>query len=139
MDHRLKLAASMIYLPNSINNMFSHIRTSKENKEIVTKLTSKFNLGSENVIARIALAYSLEHDNKLDLKDLKDSGGKEYSKSVLFGEHYEFYTGMLCLSHNLQSRDKDISKYIKLHIDNGLMAIDQTIKKGEISDFFEFH
>ena len=123
MVHRLNLAESMIYLPNSINNMFSHIRTSKENKEIVTKLTSKFNLGSENVIARIALAYSLEHDEKLDLKDLKDSGGKEYSRSVLFGDNEEVYLGILCTKYNFHLSDNLISKYIKLHLDSGLANI----------------
>ena len=67
--------------------MFTHIRTSKENKEVVTQLTSKLNLGTENVIARIAIAHSLAQGKKLDLKDLKDSGGKEYSKAVLFGDN----------------------------------------------------
>ena len=39
--------------------MFTSIRTSKANKEIVTELSRKFNLGAENTVARIALAYSL--------------------------------------------------------------------------------
>ena len=34
--------------------MFNQISTSKENKEIVTLLTRKLNLGTENIIARIA-------------------------------------------------------------------------------------
>jgi DNA sulfur modification protein DndE len=109
--------------------MFSHIRTSKENKEIVTKLTSKFNLGSENVIARIALAYSLEHDDKLDLKDLKDSGGKEYSKNVLFGEYEDIYLGMISVRYQLHLSDKNISKYVKIHLDNG---INQLLEKEDI-------
>jgi DNA sulfur modification protein DndE len=100
--------------------MFSHIRTSKENKEIVTKLTSKFNFGSENVIARIALAYSLENDDKLDLKDLKNSGGKEYSKSVLLGDNEEIYLGLIAMKYNLHHLDKNISKYLKIHLDFGL-------------------
>ncbi len=103
--------------------MFSHIRTSKENKEIVTKLTSKFNLGSENVIARIALAYSLEHDDKLDLKDLKDSGGKEYSKSVLFGDNEDFYIGLVSIKYNLHTSNKNVAKLVKLHLDNGLYKL----------------
>lgn len=39
--------------------MFTQIRTSAKNKDIVTILTRKFGLGAENVIARIAIAYSL--------------------------------------------------------------------------------
>jgi DNA sulfur modification protein DndE len=103
--------------------MFSHIRTSKENKEIVTKLTNKFNLGSENVIARIALAYSLEHDNKLDLHDLKDSGGKEYSKSVLLGDKEDIYTGLIRVKYDLHSSNKNISKLLKMHLDSGLLHL----------------
>ena len=33
--------------------MFTQIRTSSKNKEIVADLTHKFNLGAENIIARI--------------------------------------------------------------------------------------
>ena len=39
--------------------MFTSIRTSASNKIVVTDLTRKLNLGPENVIARIAFAYSL--------------------------------------------------------------------------------
>ena len=67
--------------------MFTHIRTSKENKEIVSQLSRKLNLGTENIIARIALTYSLSQDRKLDIKNLQNSTGKEYSKAVLFGNY----------------------------------------------------
>ena len=39
--------------------MFTSIKTSRANKDIVTDLSRKFNLGAENIIARIALTYSL--------------------------------------------------------------------------------
>ena len=64
--------------------MFSHIKTSKENKEVVTLLTNKLNLGAENAIARIALTYSLSLGEKLNIKDIQNSSGKEYSSKVLF-------------------------------------------------------
>ena len=40
--------------------MFNQIKTSAKNKEVVTVLTRKFGLGAENVIARIAIVYSLQ-------------------------------------------------------------------------------
>lgn len=40
--------------------MFTQIKTSTQNKDAVTFLTRKFGLGAENVIARIAIAYSLQ-------------------------------------------------------------------------------
>jgi len=113
--------------------MFSHIKTSKENKEVVTQLTNKLNLGAENVIARIALVYSLAQEEKLDLNDLKDSGGKEYSKNVLFGENMEAYSGMICVKYNLHHSDNDIPKYIKMHLDHGLYLL----KKSEQIDILD--
>lgn len=118
--------------------MFSHIKTSKENKEVVTKLTNKLNLGAENIIARIALAYSLAQDEKLDLKDLKDSGGKEYSKSVLFGDYIHMYVGMVCTFYELHQSDKDLVKFIKLHLDDGLIKLNNEISTNLGFDGFQF-
>ncbi len=108
--------------------MFSSIKTSKENKGVVTKLTRKFGLGAENVIARIALAYSMESGHKFKPSDVKDSGGKEYSKKILFGNYYNIYEAMLCTLYNMKSTDKDIPKYFKLHLDDGLEMIASDIK-----------
>lgn len=118
--------------------MFSHIKTSKANKLVVTKLTNKLSLGAENIIARIALAHSLAQEYKLNLEDLEDSKGKEYSKSVLFGNNYEVYLGMLCTKYNLYTDDKNLTKYFKLHIDDGLNKLDNNpeIEKGLI-DFIQ--
>ena len=116
--------------------MFSHIRTSKENKEVVTKLTNKLNLGAENVIARIALAYSIAQDEKLELKNLKDSGGKEYSKSVLFGDNYDLYIGLICKHYNIHPSDRDLAKFFKLHLDHGLLLLSND--EFEKLDGFEF-
>ena len=44
--------------------MLTNIKTSKENREVVSQLTRKLNLGTENIIARIALTYSLSKDRK---------------------------------------------------------------------------
>lgn len=110
--------------------MFSQIRTSKINKDNVTNLTRKFGLGAENVIARIALAYSLGSGNKFKLTDVKDSGGKEYSRKILFGNYYDIYEAMLCTLYNIKSTDKDIPRYFKIHLDDGLEMISEDVKKN---------
>lgn len=107
--------------------MFTQIKTSKKNREVVTILSRKFNLGAENVIARIAFAYSLSKGKKLSLSDIQDSQGKEYSKSVLFGNNYPFYLGLVCVHYGLYKTDKDIPKYIKMHIDDGLEIMSQEL------------
>ena len=118
--------------------MFSHIKTSKENKEVVTLLTNKLNLGAENVIARIALTYSLSLGEKLNIKDIKNSSGKEYSSKVLFGEYIDYYVGMTALHYNLHISDKDLSKYIKMHIDEGLTLFNEELQSNSNIDGFEF-
>ena len=118
--------------------MFTQIKTSKDNKEVVVNLTRKLNLGTENNIARIALTYSLSKDLKLDIQDLKDSGGKEYSKSVLFGDYYDYYVGLISVHYNLYKSDKEIPKYIKLHIDHGLSLLNEEVNQRSNIDGFEF-
>ena len=118
--------------------MFSHIKTSKENKEVVTLLTNKLNLGAENVIARIALTYSLSLGEKLNIRDIQNSSGKEYSSKVLFGENKDYYVGMTALHYNLHISDKDLPKYIKMHIDEGLALFNEELKSNSNLDGFEF-
>lgn len=108
--------------------MFTQIKTSRENKLIVTDLSRKFNLGAENVIARIALVYSLSLGRKFKVTDILDSQGKEYSKSVLFGSNYPFYIGLICVYYGVYKTDKDIPKYIKMHIDDGLRIMNEELK-----------
>lgn len=107
--------------------MFTQIKTSKANKIIVTDLSRRFNLGAENVIARIAFAYSLSSGRKLKLSDIADSQGKEYSKNVLFGNNYPFYIALLCTHYGIYKTDKDIPKYIKLHLDDGLQLLNNEL------------
>ena len=118
--------------------MFTQIKTSKENKEVVALLTRKLGLGTENVIARIAYTYSLSQDKKLDLNDIKDAGGKEYSKSVLFGEYYDIYLGLLCVHYGLYKTDKDIGRYIKMHVDEGLQLLNKEVNERSNIDGFDF-
>ena len=108
--------------------MFTSIKTSRSNKYIVTDLSRKFNLGAENIIARIALTYSLSKDRLLSLTDISDSQGKEYSKNVLFGSNLPYYVGLVCVKYGLYKTDKDIPKYIKMHIDDGLQLMNDELR-----------
>lgn len=103
-----------------------NIRTSENNKLAVQELTKRLNLGSENYISRIAFSYSLAKGQKLNLEvDLKDSKGKEYKEDVLFGNYKDFYVAMVCQFYGIYKTDKDIPRYIKMHIDHGLEIINK--------------
>ena len=108
--------------------MIGQIKTSTENKERVTRLTRKFGLGAENIIARIAIAYSLKQGGHFDPTKVKDSGGKEYSMNVLFGNLFPLYLSMICEHYQIKSTDKDLPRYFKLHLDDGLELIDKDVK-----------
>ncbi|MBI6115994.1 DndE family protein [Salegentibacter maritimus] len=103
----------------------------------MTKLTNKLNLGTENIIARIALTYSLSQGVKLDPTEMKDSGGKSYSKSVLFGDYSEYYIGLIATHYNFHTSNSDIAKLVKMHIDSGLQLLNTEIKSKDL-DGFEF-
>jgi len=117
---------------------FTSIKTSEINKGIVTDLTRKLALGPENVIARIAFAYSLSKNVKFTPSDIKDSKGKEYSKNTLFGNNTSYYVSLVCTHYQLYKSDKDIPKYIKMHIDHGLELINGEVKKSPTLDGFDF-
>lgn len=108
--------------------MFSQIRTSSKNREVVVELTHKFNLGAENIIARIAIGYSLQSGIRFSPLDVKDSGGKEYSKNVLFGSYYFIYESLICTHYKINNNDKDLLRYFKLHLDHGLELIYNDVK-----------
>lgn len=110
--------------------MFSQIKTSAKNREIVVDLTRKFNLGAENVIARVAIAYSLKSGVKFDPTDVQDSGGKEYSKNVLFGSNEFLYVAMMCTYYGISENDKDLARYFKMHLDDGLERIAKDVKSN---------
>lgn len=118
--------------------LYTHIKTCSENRLRVAELTKKLNLGPENVIARIAFAYSLSKSGKLNITDVKNSGGKEYTRRVLFGANAPYYEAMICTHYNLYKTDKDVAKYIKMHIDDGLELIDSELKTNPNLDGFDF-
>lgn len=118
--------------------MFTHIRTSKENRDVVAQLTRKLNLGTENYIARIALSHSLSQDRKLRLKDIQNSSGKEYSKAVLFGSFLDYYLGMVALHYGIHISDKDLPRYVKMHIDDGLELLNEELNQRSNVDGFDF-
>ena len=101
----------------------AQIKTSAKNKELVTQLTRKFAL-----IARIAIAYSLKSGIKFQPTEIKDAGGKEYSKSVLFGNLFPLYVAMMCAHYGIKDTDKDLPRYFKMHLDDGLERIAADVK-----------
>ena len=118
--------------------MFNQIYTSASNKIVVTELTRKFGLGAENIIARIAITYSLHSGVRFSPMNIKDSGGKVYSKSVLFGNLYPAYLYVLCTAYNITDTDRDIPRFFKMHLDHGLEMISSDVKANPNLIVFDY-
>lgn len=119
-----------------------NIRTSERNQDIVRRLTTKLPYGTkENVIARIALGYSLQTGKKFQTGDFNsyDSKGKEYKDHILFDAKYrDFFIALICQHYGLYKTDDNIPKYIKLHIDHGLELMDTIFQDNYNYTFFDF-
>lgn len=119
-----------------------NIRTSERNKTVVQELSRRM-LGnvSENIIARIALGYSLQKGKKFASSEfnLYDSKGKEYKDHILFdAKNRDFYIALICQYYGIYKTDDNIPKYIKLHIDHGLELMDNLFSNSNNYSFFDF-
>lgn len=116
-----------------------NIKTSEANKDVIQNLTRKLGEGiPENVIARIALAFSLQEDKKFTLNEsqIYDSKGKEYKDHILFdAQNRDFYIALICQHYGIYKSDENIPKYIKLHIDHGLEMLNRKFSSNEYSVF----
>ena len=118
--------------------MIKSIKTSENNRAVVKELTNKLGLGPENLIARIAFAYSISQRRKLKLNDIEDSKGKEYSSAVLFGDYLPVYVAVICQLYGLYKTDYDIPRYAKMHIDDGLHLIVEITKANPNFTLLDF-
>ncbi len=119
-----------------------NITTSKSNKEVVQKLTKKLPAGTkENVIARIALGYSLQSGKKFSKGEFNtyDSGGKEYKDHILFDAKYrDYYIALISQYYEVHNTNDNIPKYIKLHIDHGLVSMNDLFENNPKYTIFDF-
>ena len=119
-----------------------NIKTSSDNQVVVTQLTRKLTGGTkENVIARIALGFSLSSGKRFTQQEFNiyDSQGKEYKDHILFDEQYrDFYIALICQAYGIKKNDELIPKYIKLHIDHGLEKINYLFEHNPKYTFYDF-
>lgn len=122
-----------------------NIKTSESNKDVVSKLTRKLGVTTaENMIARIALGYSLQSGKKFTTNEFNnyDSKGKEYKDHTLFDIQYrDFYIALICQHYQVYKTNDAIPKYVKLHIDHGLELLDKLFSDNHytVLDFLMDH
>lgn len=120
--------------------MLINIKTSANNHKVVSELTRKLPVGTkENVIARIAIGYSISLGNKFQLKEMQDQKGKEYKDQILFDEKYkDFYLALICQHYGIYKNDEDIPKYLKMHLDDGLELLGNMFEGSKNHTIYDF-
>lgn len=123
--------------------MLINLKTSESNLSVVRDLTIKLNAGTisvkENVIARIAIGYSIALSSKFQLSDIKDSKGKEYKDHILFDEKYkDFYIALICQHYGITKYDDNIPKYLKIHLDDGLERLSNIFSDTKNYTIYDF-
>jgi DNA sulfur modification protein DndE len=86
-----------------------------------------------NILARMALCYSLESGTVTNLVPT-DEDGQEFNRFTLTGEYDVYFVSLIkerCIKDNLDP-DKDFMKTFKAHINNGVLAIHGRLK--DLSD-----
>ncbi len=116
-----------------------NVKTSEANKDRVVALTAKLgNTIKENVVARIALAYSLSRNRQLDITKPSDSRGKEYKDDVLLGQYRNLYIALICQHYGIHKTDVNIPRYVKMHLDHGLELMASVFEQNPNYSSIEF-
>ena len=114
------------------------IKTAEKFKLPIAAQSRSWDLGAENVIARMAFAISLEMEEPIAIDQMLDSKGKEYPSKVLFGEYQSVYEGMLSQRESLPPSHPNFKKLVKCHVDRGLdrLLAHSSMDLSQIIDFF---
>lgn len=121
-----------------------NIFTSEKHQKVITELTKKLPGGTkENVVARIALGFSLSKGKRFTKEELDaplyDSKGKEYKEYNLFDSEFkDYYVALICQAYQIDHDSELLTKYIKFHIDDGLDLINSFFEANHERTFFDF-
>jgi DNA sulfur modification protein DndE len=118
--------------------MTINIKTSELSRELIREYSTKLKLPAENIIARIALGYSISKSRQLDLKQIKDSKGKEYKEDTFFGKHKTPFVSLICQLYEINRTDINIPKLIKMHIDDGLELMHKFFESNQNHTIYDF-
>jgi DNA sulfur modification protein DndE len=118
--------------------MIINVKTSEQSHQLIREYSSKLKLPSENIIARLALGYSLSRGRILSISDIRDSKGKEYKEETFFGKHKNEFVALISQLYNIHRSDIAIPKYVKLHLDDGLELMDKFFISNPNHSIYDF-
>lgn len=113
--------------------MSTRTRISNEASEILKALEKKTKM-TPNLLARLALALSLEDKSPLDASEPGHSG-LEFNHSTLYGEHEQIYRH---LAIQWAKNRKDPDKILRLHIERGVTYLRDFLATRSFADLASF-
>lgn len=116
--------------------MKTRLRTSKQAEEILRRLKNKFGL-TPNILCRYAIGLSLKLDRELDFD--YDSNGIEFQRATLTGDEDLLIRELIKNYHNrFITDDEYMTKYLKAHIERGLIQLEANVKLcGSFDNFID--
>lgn len=113
------------------------IKTTEASQQLIRDFTAKLRLPAENIIARIAFAFSLAQHRKFKV-NTNDSKGKEYADDILFGRQKPFYLSLISQHYQINKYDPNIPKYVKFHVDDGLEMMGKFFESNQNHTIYDF-
>ena len=106
----------------------ARIKTNKKNQQVISLLTKRYKFKDESMIARIAIAYSLQKLDQFELDEEKelDHSGKEYAIETLLKDEV-LYRVLLNQYYKKRLEGDLFFKLLKFHLDSGLSKLNEQI------------
>lgn len=116
--------------------MKTRLKTSKQGDIILRNIKSKYGL-TPNILCRYAIGLSLKSERQLDYE--LDSNGFEFQRPTLTGDEDLLIKELIKNYHGKYITDDEyMTKYLKAHIERGLLELESSIKLcGSFENFIE--
>lgn len=107
--------------------MKTRLKTSKHAEEILSSIKTKYHI-TPNIVCRYAVGLSLSNKDKDIIFDY-DSNGRDFIRATLTGDDDLLIRELIKNYHGFFISDDDyMTKYLKAHIERGLVMLDREIQ-----------
>lgn len=113
------------------------IRLSNRAKERLSRLKGKTGIKNWNVLCRWAYCYSLKESTIPTLENIDSDSNVEMSWYTFAGEYSDLYEALIiawCKKMDIPTDNETMAKYIKMHIERGILYLSGTNFIRELDD-----
>lgn len=113
------------------------IRLSNRAKERLSRLKGKTGIKNWNVLCRWAYCYSLKENTIPTPENIDADSNVEMSWYTFAGEYSDLYEALIiawCKKMDISTDNETMAKYIKMHIERGILYLSGTNFIRELDD-----